>query len=103
MAKDMESYMVELTLPEVLGSDFILKIPQQKAKVNELMLKGWITSYILAQDRSRLWVVVQAESIESVYDTLKKMPLYSYMSAQIYETAVHRVVSRTMVHHISLN
>lgn len=79
----MNSYMIEVTLPEVLSEEFVRLIPRQRAHIDDLMIKGIVTSYSLASDRSRLWVTMQATSERQVMDRLERFPLYSFFGVQV--------------------
>ena len=54
-------------------------IPSHRLKVNELLEEGKIKSYSLSADRSKLWVVVKAESEMEVDELLSTLPLQHRM------------------------
>lgn len=83
------NYLVDIQFPETPDDDFIARIPQQRMIVNKLMEKGIITTYALSADRTRLWIVIQSESMRMVKEILQKMPLYQYMELLIHELAFH--------------
>lgn len=83
------NYLVDIQLPEELDDDFITRIPQQRMVVNKLMEKGIITTYALSADRTKLWIVIQAETTRMVKEILQKLPLYKYMELLIHELAFH--------------
>lgn len=82
-------YMIEFELPEVLNPKFLSKIPQQRSKIDELMALGKVRSYSLSEDRSRLWMVVVAETEDDVNEILDEMPLNHMMSNQIIPLMFH--------------
>jgi hypothetical protein len=82
-------YMIEFELPEVLNPNFLSKIPQQRNKIDELMALGKVRSYSLSEDRSRLWMVVVAETEDDVIDILDEMPLNNMMTNQIIPLMFH--------------
>ncbi len=82
-------YMVEFDLPEVLNPKFLSKIPQQRNKIDELMALGKVRSYSLSEDRSRLWMIVVAETEDDVLEILKEMPLNKMMSNHIVPLMFH--------------
>ena len=45
----MNSYMVTVELPEELDEQFMSLIPEQRRVVHDLMLKGTILGYALAE------------------------------------------------------
>ncbi len=84
--------MVEFTLAG-MDEAFVAKIPEQRAKINELMEQGHILSYSLAADRSRLWCIVNADSELEVLETIAGFPLIDYMKPLISELMFNNVVS----------
>lgn len=99
----MDCFMVELTLPEILSKEYILQIPKQKKLINKLILKGIISSYTVAYDRSRIWIVVKVKSISSCKKVLQMMPIYRFTNCSIYEIAIHKIISQIHMHHLCLN
>ena len=61
----MNQYMIDIDLPSTPTEEFIELIPSQRAHVNTLMAESKIVSYSLSMDRSRLWVIVNAETSEA--------------------------------------
>ncbi len=99
----MDCYKIELTLPEVLSREYIMLIPEQKSVINRLILKGVVSSYTVAYDRSKIWMVIRGESISTVKKVLEMLPIFKFVSCSIYEIAVHKIVSQTQIHHLSMN
>ncbi len=98
---DNFEYMVDIELPE-LTKEFIELIPGQVAITNRLMKKGKLTSYTLAQDRTKLWVTLNAATEEEVIEILKSFPIYSYLNYKIYKLAFNNNISFTLPK-VSLN
>lgn len=98
----MNSYMVDIALPEVFTPDFVKLIPAQRAHVNALLGERIIDTYTLALDRSKLWATVSAANEEEVMDVLAEMPLMKYMKVNIYELAFHES-SQVFMPELSLN
>lgn len=94
-------YMVEFTLPELLTEEFVQLIPEQRRKTDELLADGVIKSYSLALDRSRLWVIMTADSEFDALHVLLDLPLTHHMTPEISELAFHN--SEEMALHFSLN
>jgi hypothetical protein len=88
----MSHYMVEITLAE-MDEAFMAKIPEQRAKINQMMEEGHIMSYSLAADRSKLWCIVCAESEFEALGFVSEFPLYEYMTPEIIELMFSNVVS----------
>jgi muconolactone delta-isomerase len=89
----MTFYMVEMELPEVLDETFTNLIPKQRAVVEKLIFQNKIYSYSLALDRHKLWMIVQANYEEEVYDIIHKLPLSDYMTSNIHDLAFHNTIS----------
>ncbi len=89
----MNSYMVTVELPEELDEQFMSLIPQQRAIVHELMVKGTILGYALAADRSKLWVTVVASDSQEVRRIIRQFPIYSYIKGHISELAFHEHIA----------
>lgn len=98
---DNFEFMIDITLPE-LSKEFTELIPSQVALINKLMKKGKLTSYTLAQDRSKLWVTLNAASEDEAVETLKSFPVYSYLEYKIYKLAFNNYISFTLPK-VSLN
>jgi muconolactone delta-isomerase len=88
--------MINIKLPDELTNEFILLIPQQRAHINELMDRGKVLQYSLANDRSHLWVIILAESEIKAMDVLATFPLINYMLPEIHELAFHNSVSNEL-------
>ena len=94
--------MVEVILPEVFTQEFANLIPSQRARINDLFNEGSIRSYSLAMDRSLVWVVFVAESLEAVSDMLDTFPVMPYCSYNIHELMFHDMATQELPR-ISLN
>ncbi len=81
----MNQFMAEIYLPHVIPQDLINLIPAQRAQVNKLFEDGSLRSYSLSSDRSRLWVIMVAESQHQAYDILDIMPIMPYCNADVYQ------------------
>lgn len=95
--------MVECILPEELPAEFVLLIPKQREAVKKMMVKGTISSYTLAEDRSKLWIVFKSDTKEKAADSFESLPLAKFMTYHLAETAVHRIVSHVQVHYLCMN
>lgn len=98
----MNEYMISIRLPKDPSEDFLALIPRQRARIDELLHEGVITSYTLAADRSMLWTTLNAESEGEAETILATFPMWKYMKAQIAPLAFHQTGER-FVHHMSLN
>ena len=96
-----KQYMVEFELPDTFSKEFISLIPAQKEKVSRLFNKGLLKSYSLANDRSVLWVVFEADSEFEVLELIAEFPLAPHMTPYISELMFHNNDSHVL--HFSLN
>jgi len=87
----MNQYLFDITLPEELTEEFVSLIPRQRAHIETLMVKGVVTSYGLAFDRSKAWVTLFAESEGSAHEILSGFPLCKFFVAKLYPLAFHNV------------
>lgn len=92
----MSQYMVEFALPHEMSAEFMMKIPAQRQKVNDLMEDGRILSYSLSMDRQKLWCVVKAQTEYDVMETIADFPLIDYMTPTISELMFNNVVALRM-------
>ena len=77
--------MLIVSLPDIFSPRFISLIPEQRATVNEMMNEGTILSYALAEDRSKLWIVMSAKEEAEVLRNIARFPLARYMKPEIKE------------------
>ena len=94
--------MADISLPEEFTQKFVSLIPAQRAMVNRLLEEGTIRSYSLALDRSKLWVVLLAESEDQAEELLDSFPIMEYCSYHLSELMFHDMVSHELPR-ISLN
>lgn len=87
----MKQYMVTVNLPERMGEGFVSLIPAQRKITNRLMHSGAIAGYSLSLDRSKLWVVVAAGSVEEVMQVLTQFPIINHVSVEIDELMFHQI------------
>ncbi len=92
----MNSYMINVKLPNQLTEDFIKLIPQQRKHIDKLMDEGKVLQYSLSIDRSLLWITMIASSERKVMDILSTFPLINYMKPEIFELAFHNSVSNEL-------
>jgi hypothetical protein len=88
----MSHYMVEIALAD-MDEAFMAKIPQQRAKINQMMEQGQILSYSVSADRSKLWCIVCADSEFEALSFVSEFPLIDYMTPDVIELMFSNVVS----------
>ena len=84
--------MADIRLPDTVTDEFAALIPFQRARVNILMFEGKIISYSLAMDRSRLWVIVNAASIDDARSIIASFPIFHFVQVQVQELMFHNSV-----------
>lgn len=95
------AYMVEFELPEEFTEEFMALIPKQRYVINQMMVEGVIQNYSLSLDRSKLWVVMSAETEFDVMEEMARMPLIDYMVPEVSQLMFHN--SSMEVMQFSLN
>jgi hypothetical protein len=88
----MNQYMIDFELPQPLTEEFAELIPSQRAQVNSLMGEGKIASYSLSMDRSRLWVIVNAETPQTAREIIASFPIITFIKFRMHELAFHNSV-----------
>ena len=54
----MKQYMVEIKFQKQDFPEIMPLVPEQQNRVNELMQRNKISSYVLSLERSKLWMIV---------------------------------------------
>lgn len=83
------AFMIEFDLPEAPNEEFFSLVPRQRYMINHLMAEGKVKSYSLATDRSRLWMIAEADSEFEVMEMIADMPLSPYMTPLVSELMFH--------------
>ncbi len=81
--------MFDINLPDPLTEEFISLIPSQRAHIDTLMVKGVVASYALSFDRSKLWVILAADSEEHALSIVRSFPLASFFRWEVHPLAFH--------------
>lgn len=98
----MTQFFITSTLPTNITEEFVALIPEQRALADELVKSGVLASYSLAADRSKLWLVINAENEKDAMDVLSEFPLARFMDFDIEELAFH-LSSKLVLPALSLN
>jgi hypothetical protein len=85
----MKTFMVEVRLPYDPSQEFFSLIPAQRAMVIDLLMKRKFLSYTLASDRSKVWIVMVAESEQDARALLARQPMDKYFSYLFTELMFH--------------
>lgn len=97
----MNEYMIDIDLPE-LTQEFISLIPSQIVVTNKLMKSGKVSSYTLSSDRTKLWIMINAETEKEAIDILKSFSIFPYFDYNIYKLAFNNTIS-VFLPKVSLN
>ena len=98
----MKTFMVEVRLPLDPPQEFFTLIPSQRAIMVDLLMKRKFMSYTLAADRSKVWIVMIAETELDAHELLEKQPMDKYFSYTFTELMFHDMAG-TMFPAVSLN
>ncbi|MDP1676942.1 MAG: hypothetical protein Q8L88_08750 [Bacteroidota bacterium] len=98
----MRTFMVEVRLPFDPPQEFFTLIPSQRAMVVDLLTKRKFLSYTLAADRSKVWIVMLAESEIDARELLEKQPMDKYFGYTFTELMFHDMAG-AMFPAVSLN
>ena len=96
-------YMIELALPDPITPEFMALIPQNMEVTNKLLSEGKIQYYTVSLERSRVWMVVEAESEFDAESVLADLPLSPYMTPTFFPIMFHRNATNISFPAISLN
>jgi hypothetical protein len=97
----MEQYLVEIFLPE-FTEEFFELVPAQRAYINKCMADGSVSSYSLAADRSKLWVVFMAKTEAEMKKILHRFPIIKRVNYKSFPLMFHNSME-LMMPAISLN
>jgi muconolactone delta-isomerase len=92
----MNTYMVTIAMPEYKDNEFLSLIPKERHHIDGLMEHGVVNTYTLSATRARLWVTVNAESMESVREIVDEFPLRKFMAVEITELTFHHTAAVRM-------
>ena len=98
----MKTFMVEVRLPFDPSQEFFSLIPSQRAMVVDLLMKRKFLSYTLSADRSKVWIVMVAETELDARELLEKQPMDKYFTYTFTELMFHDMAG-AMFPAVSLN
>lgn len=93
-------YMVECKLAP-FSIEMQEQIPRQRMIVDRLFSQGVLINYTLASDRSKLWIVIQANSESELLQYIESLPMTKYSDYNYSEIMFHD--SSQFIPSISLN
>lgn len=83
-----KKYMVFWKPEQKPDDKYTSLIPEEIKAAQALKDKGKILEDWIAQDRSKGWILMRAESEREVIEDLKTLPLYSFLILEISELFV---------------
>ena len=93
-------YMVECILAP-FSLEMQEQIPRQRMIVDRLFNQGVLITYTLAADRSKLWIVIQADNESELLQYIESLPMTKYCDYNYCEIMFHD--SSQFIPSISLN
>jgi len=72
-------YMVSIQFRPEQMAEIMVHVPQEQARVSELMQEGIVETLFLSADRGKVWLLMHSETLALLEDALKTLPLYPYM------------------------
>jgi hypothetical protein len=80
----MIQYMVEIKFEKQDIPEIMPLVPQQQRRIDELMQKNKVASYVLSLERSKLWMIVNENDENAVVDLLETLPIYEWIEFDLY-------------------
>lgn len=81
-------YMVEFQMP-AFNLEMQELIPRQRMVVDRLFDQGILITYTLAADRSKLWIVIQADGESELLTYVESLPMTMYCDYNYSEIMFH--------------
>ncbi len=95
--------MVEFDIPSNLTAGFMRKIPAHRKMVHQFLAEDKIVNYTLAMDKSKIWMVVKAETEFDAETIIAELPLSMYMIPIIHPLMFHNSSFDLRLPALSLN
>ena len=81
----MQKFLFTFYLPEQLNDDFWACIPAHRRHINRLMDEEVIVTYSVNRDRSKGWIVLNAETMADACKIIERFPLRSFIRYEAEE------------------
>lgn len=72
-------FMVSMHFRAEDQAEIVSRIPQERARVQELREQGVVKALYLSADGLHVWLILQRESQEQAQKDLESFPLHPYM------------------------
>ena len=87
----LKQYMVEFDVPQL--TEFLLQmVPDQRATIDEMMVKGKMISYSLSMNREKVWSLMLAQNESELIQLIDELPMTPYMDYDYKELMFHNTV-----------
>jgi muconolactone delta-isomerase len=63
--------------------EILARLPQEQAQIKELREQGIVEALYVSTDLSQVWLVMQGASQDQIQESLRSLPLHSYMETEI--------------------
>lgn len=81
---NIRHYMVDFTMDEPLSEEFFDLVSYQRVAVNRYFQEGKLVHYALCLEKSKLWMVIAAETQVEVVEIIENLPLSRFMEYEIH-------------------
>ncbi len=81
----MKKFLCTFSLPKLLEESFWEQIPSHRQHINTLMSEETIVTYSVNHNRSKGWVVINANSETHARNIIEKFPIRRFINYQIDE------------------
>jgi muconolactone delta-isomerase len=98
----MAQFIIDIQLPINPDQEFFELIPHQRAHIDKLLEQGTLMSYSLSIDRSRLWVIMNADTEREAIEILATFPMFRYFEPSIYPLMFHNTSLMSQIR-VSMN
>lgn len=98
----MPAFLFELELPP-FDEALVSRIPEHRERINTLFSEGRILSYSVAEDRSRIWCIVEADGQQDAMKMVTSFPLQEFFVDISYYPLLFHQHQPTSLPGISLN
>ena len=84
----MNKFLFTLFLTEI-DDNFMQLIPQHRERVNELLVREVIETYAVNADRTRGWIVVNAETQEEAIEVIESFTIRDYFTYDLDQLFIY--------------
>ena len=92
----MNSFLVQIVLPDEFSAHFYGLIPKQRQVINNLLSQRVVLSYSLDMERKNVWVFINAKNEHQVMDILSTFPIIKHVKISIHELAFHHTIKESL-------